>query len=344
MSNCKNARKNMSAYIDNLLSQSEKLSFEEHIKKCCKCKKELAEFQEILSLTNNFNVQAPDPFTANVMQKIEKEAVHKKKFSLYSLPKYATAFAAVFLFAVVLKTPVMNYFEKSYIENENVQKQSTAYVTKADEIENNGNVENDINIENNIKIESSGKLDGNNEVENNNNIKSSVKESIPKSGAIESTTKDAQKQNSSGKASNGQKQAENEQNQENAESFLQYDAASNVDMALRIAPKAFDTAQDEVIENKKASGGGNDMQTADLMPNETTTIYTSITLDEAKIKLENALGYEVFVLNDEISLKLSNTEYKSLCNALCKDNDFEGFDNKLNSQSINVVIISKFSN
>ena len=50
MISCSDVQENICAYIDNELDENERLSFEEHIKNCAECKKELDEMSRIVAL------------------------------------------------------------------------------------------------------------------------------------------------------------------------------------------------------------------------------------------------------------------------------------------------------
>ena len=57
--NCKKAKKLMSAYIDDMLSDSKKSVFEAHLEHCESCKNEFLALKEIILLTGNIKFTAP---------------------------------------------------------------------------------------------------------------------------------------------------------------------------------------------------------------------------------------------------------------------------------------------
>lgn len=71
MINCENFNENICAYIDNELNIEERLSFEEHIKICRECKRELEEMARVVSLCNSLPQQElPAEFKAELREKL----------------------------------------------------------------------------------------------------------------------------------------------------------------------------------------------------------------------------------------------------------------------------------
>jgi len=71
MTSCLNARDNICAYIDQELNEEEKLCFEEHIKKCGACRRELEEMTRIVGLCTGLPQQElPADFSAELHEKL----------------------------------------------------------------------------------------------------------------------------------------------------------------------------------------------------------------------------------------------------------------------------------
>lgn len=79
MYNCSKIQKNLSAYIDNELSDEEKLKVDKHLSICLKCRKEfelLKEISKIISIKVDKvkeTCRAPDYIYYSIKQKIKRE-------------------------------------------------------------------------------------------------------------------------------------------------------------------------------------------------------------------------------------------------------------------------------
>ena len=57
---CHNWKDMMMGYLDNELDQEQKIKFEEHLKGCPECKKELEEFKTLKSITDDVSLAEPE--------------------------------------------------------------------------------------------------------------------------------------------------------------------------------------------------------------------------------------------------------------------------------------------
>jgi hypothetical protein len=77
--NCENMKELLNAYIDNLLSGSEREAVEEHIASCPSCREELDELMHAVKLVRSLDRIVPPPwFSEQVMINIRKEEEKKK--------------------------------------------------------------------------------------------------------------------------------------------------------------------------------------------------------------------------------------------------------------------------
>jgi len=82
MTSCLNARDNICAYIDQELNEEEKLCFEEHIKNCSACRRELEEMTRIVGLCTRLpQRELPADFNAELHEKLLAVAGRQEKGS-----------------------------------------------------------------------------------------------------------------------------------------------------------------------------------------------------------------------------------------------------------------------
>jgi len=80
MTGCVNVRDNICAYIDNELSEEERHSFEEHIRSCSECSRELEDMTRIVDLCASLpQKELPDDFAAELHEKLLAVAERQKK-------------------------------------------------------------------------------------------------------------------------------------------------------------------------------------------------------------------------------------------------------------------------
>lgn len=89
MINCKNFKENICEYIDNELSSKERLSFDEHVKNCRECKRELDEMAQIVGLCKELPQQElPADFKTELHEKLVAVAGrHENKIISIKKPK-----------------------------------------------------------------------------------------------------------------------------------------------------------------------------------------------------------------------------------------------------------------
>jgi hypothetical protein len=106
MINCKNFRENVCAYIDNELNIKERLSFDEHVRSCRECKRELDEMTQIIGLCTDLPQQElPVDFKAELHEKLvtvadrqgSKVISIKKPNGFHFLRTFATIAAGLLL-------------------------------------------------------------------------------------------------------------------------------------------------------------------------------------------------------------------------------------------------------
>jgi hypothetical protein len=98
MINCDKYKEMISLYIDNLLDEKEKSRFEEHMKNCSSCRKELHEIQLLVSLCSNLPVEdLPPNFGQKLHDKLLKAGEGNRKVKITSLfdSRYAKVFSTL---------------------------------------------------------------------------------------------------------------------------------------------------------------------------------------------------------------------------------------------------------
>lgn len=316
MKDCKYFKNNMSLYIDNMLSDAQKNEFDAHFKICSSCKKEIEELKSIASVLSNIKTQAPDNLTQNVMSKIEN--IHTKKQNvLLPFSRYATALIAVFLLVAILKTPVMEYFEKDYIENTPepiTTQQDYQHPVKA--IENNDEQK---------KEEITKIKDNTTDI----NIKNQPVANIEKSE--NATVKSVKRNIIKDKETNNkeQKPLQEEAKKEEAPSVARMMPAIAEEKAI---PQTEETIQPE---NYSIAMAAFDAENREI------NITTNLSLDDAITLINSSLNKDFSASEDKIEITLSYDEYTYLHDILKDNTSFFGFENINFGEDVNIVILSK---
>lgn len=318
MKDCKYFKNNMSAYIDNMLSDAKKKEFDEHLKICPLCKKETEELKSIAFILSSIKKEAPDNLTKNVMAKIEN--IHtKQKCAFLPFYRYATAFVAIFLLVVVLKTPVMEYFEKDYIENapittqDNYEHPLKPYENTNEEIKKESIEIKEDTADLNIKNESY------NSTKNNETQKiKSVKRDI-----IKNQENDDKEQ-----------KPYQEEEKEEAPSMAKLMPAIEEEKALDKInpPQSKEIANAENYSLKMAAFDEE---------NKKINITTTLSLDEAISLINSVINKEFSPSEEKIEITLSYDEYTYLYETLKDNTSFSGFENINFGEDVNIVILSK---
>ncbi|MGI6669595.1 MAG: zf-HC2 domain-containing protein [Acetivibrionales bacterium] len=106
MASCFDTRENICAYIDNVLDADERRSFEEHIRDCRDCRRELEEMKRITRLCNELpQLELPSGFKAELHEKLLAVASSRNKLikfgrrskTLFSIRTYASIAAGILL-------------------------------------------------------------------------------------------------------------------------------------------------------------------------------------------------------------------------------------------------------
>ncbi len=117
--NCKDFDLYASAYIDNMISDEEKLDFENHINKCENCKVAFQNLKIIVKSTNNIEeVELPQNFSDELRQKLEAENTCKSENKFPNKIKILTGVVAGLLITVMSLSLLNNY-----LINQNMDKQ-----------------------------------------------------------------------------------------------------------------------------------------------------------------------------------------------------------------------------
>lgn len=99
--NCKDFQLYSSAYIDNMLSDKDKLSFENHIKECKNCRIALSNLKLIVESTNKLEeIGLPESFSKELGEKLKKLEGPKSNF-LFRGKKILRNIAAALLIAII---------------------------------------------------------------------------------------------------------------------------------------------------------------------------------------------------------------------------------------------------
>ena len=75
---CATMHEMMSGYLDDELDDAETKRFDEHIKSCAECRRELTEMTEVISVTSELGIEEPeeevwDEFLGNVYHRLERK-------------------------------------------------------------------------------------------------------------------------------------------------------------------------------------------------------------------------------------------------------------------------------
>uniref|UniRef100_A0A7C6AGE5 Zinc-finger domain-containing protein n=1 Tax=candidate division WOR-3 bacterium TaxID=2052148 RepID=A0A7C6AGE5_UNCW3 len=98
MKNCKN-KKRILDYIENLMLQEEKVSFEKHLNECEECRQELSGYRKLYELIDKDEISLPEKeFFERIKKNIRKEEIPLKK----PLWKFLGVLAPVFGLVIFL--------------------------------------------------------------------------------------------------------------------------------------------------------------------------------------------------------------------------------------------------
>ncbi len=99
MTSCADVRNNISAYADNELDINERMSFEEHVKNCPECKRELDEMLQIIRLCSSMPLEPlPEGFRVELHEKLTAVAARNNNVRSIDRPKktlHAKTFASI---------------------------------------------------------------------------------------------------------------------------------------------------------------------------------------------------------------------------------------------------------
>ena len=348
--NCKKAKKLMSAYIDDMLSDSKKSAFEAHLEHCESCKNELLALKEIILLTGNIKFTAPADFTKEVCGKLNSP-IHKKSFSIPRFGVYGTAAAAfVILAAIAMGNPVWEEYKDRISPNdtsavqeidknkeiENVKKEDKS-VKKEDKEEETGKTEHTITSNEKPSLQAQkpavSEQNGENNADNtkteaalNPDLSATVQEdnsAAPTSESIENKTFDEKKSRA---YDNGDDAA--------VQSQISVFTAEN-DFDLSAAPDA----QVGSASSFRMAVGGSMNSTDDSSEKAYITVNSDLNLAETEKIIGDILGFEVKGENNVINLSITAEEYTHLAESLSENENFEGFV-KINNE--NIIEISIF--
>ncbi|MCC5911762.1 MAG: DUF4349 domain-containing protein [Clostridiaceae bacterium] len=115
--NCKDFENTISLYIDDVLDEKEKQSFEEHLHQCEACREEYSNFQILIDTIGEIQeVELPEDFQEQLGQKLRKEKANKSKAT--SKWKIIGGVAAALFITVVSATMLPNLSsDKSTLES-----------------------------------------------------------------------------------------------------------------------------------------------------------------------------------------------------------------------------------
>ena len=343
--NCKKAKKLMSAYIDDMLSDSKKSAFEAHLEHCESCKNEFLDLKEIILLTGNIKFTAPADFTKEVCGKLNSP-IHKKSFSIPRFGVYGTAAAAfVILAAIAMGNPVWEEYKNRISPN------NTSAVQKIDE---NKEIE---NVKKEDKEKETGKTEQtitSSEKPSLQAEKSPVSEQNDKNIEVNANTKAAaalnpdlsatvQEDNSSAPTSESIENKTFDEKKSRAYDNGD-DAAVQPQMSVFTAENDFDSsaapdAQVGSASSFRMAAGGSMNGTDDSSEKAYITVNSGLNLAETEKIIGDILGFEVKGENNVIKLSLTAEEYTHLAESLSENENFEGFV-KINNE--NIIEISIF--
>lgn len=349
--NCKKAKKLMSAYIDDMLSDSKKSAFEAHLEHCESCKNEFLALKEIILLTGNIKFTAPADFTKEVCGKLNSP-IHKKSFSIPRFGVYGTAAAAfVILAAIAMGNPVWEEYKDRISPND---------TSAVQEIDKNKEIENvkkeDKNVKKEDKEEQTSKTEQtitSNEKPSLQAQKPTVSEQNGENNADNTKTEAAlntdvsaniQEDNSAAPANESI-----ENNTFNEKKSRAYDnggdnAAVQSQISVFTAENDFDSSNSPDAQVGSASSfrmaaGGSMNSTDDSSEKSCVTVNSALNLAETEKIIGDILGFEVKGENNVINLSITAEEYTHLAESLSENENFEGFV-KINNE--NIIEISIF--
>jgi len=113
--NCKKWKKFINEYIDDLLSEDQRTSFESHMTKCSDCSREVHELREVVSMVKTLSQKdLPNDFEFKLRRAIETDELRKtvlarKRIDYSGIIKWAGAAAAIFLIMFGVLTDRLNF-------------------------------------------------------------------------------------------------------------------------------------------------------------------------------------------------------------------------------------------
>ncbi len=369
--NCKKAQRLMSAYVDNMLSESEKNSFELHISGCESCKKELELIKETAALSAGLKFAAPENFTKEVCEKINsvsEENVSKEERG-FAVPfkKYGTVFAAfVILAAVAFANPVWEEYKnrtaKSGISTNETSKDGgeSAYTknsTASDVVKTETGTadnadKNTVNDKQTDKALISGEKEeinnGSNTKKNaeikhniseNTDLQTSPERSVPNSENADNENADNENLrvfSVYGEDAENKTSAPDERNAKSKTDCADTDAEPfSATLFIGESSAADDPAQDAPSSKRASGGSGNFYDIVKI------SVQSHLDLAETESIISEILGFEVMGSNGEIELLLTNEEFAKLADSLKDDADFEGFDVDFGKNDVEILIFTK---
>lgn len=344
--NCKKAKKLMSAYIDDMLSDSKKSAFEAHLEHCESCKNEFLDLKEIILLTGNIKFTAPADFTKEVCGKLNSP-IHKKSFSIPRFGVYGTAAAAfVILAAIAMGNPVWEEYKNRISPND------TSAVQKIDE---NKEIENVKKEDKEKETEKTEQTINSSEKPSLQAEKPPVSEQNDKNIADNANTKaeaalnpdvsaTVQEDNSAALANESIENKTFDEKQLRAYDNGDDNAAVQPQMSAFTAENDFDLSAAPDAQVGSASSfrmavGGSMNGTDDSSEKAYITVNSGLNLAETEKIIGDILGFEVKGENNVIKLSLTAEEYAHLAASLSENENFEGFV-KINNE--NIIEISIF--
>lgn len=364
--NCKKAQRLMSAYVDNMLSDSEKDSFELHISGCESCKKELELIKETAALAAGLKFAAPENFTKEVCEKINsvsEENISKEERG-FAVPfkKYGTVFAAfVILAAVAFANPVWEEYKnrtaKSGISTNETSKDggesaytknstaSDAVKTKTGTADNTD--KNTVNDKQTDKALISGEKE---EINNGANTKKNaeIRHNISENTDLQTSpersvpnSENADNENLRvfsvyGEDAENKTSAPNERNAKSKTDCADTDAEPfSATSFIGESSAANDLAQDAPSSKQASGGSGNFYDIVKI------SVQSHLDLGETESIISEILGFEVMGANGEIEILLTNEEFAKLSDNLKNNADFEGFDVDFGKNDVEILIFTK---
>lgn len=314
MKECKHFKKNISAYVDNMLTNTQKQKFEAHLKACSSCQKEVDKLKSIIEFSSSLSVKAPDVFTKNVMEKIEN--LHSEKPKILPYARYASALVAIFLAVVVLKTPVMDYFEKNYVDTPKIQTTQNTIQSTVKEVETTQEEKEEVKaFDKNTDLAKA--IQPKQGISDIQNVKEDKIESVP-SDATESAPL----------------------NEDNQQTF-EFEAVQIAEPA-KYKMKSIGEVNTAIIIEETTENENDGISMASSKPyNVTLNIETTLSAKETLDIINSTLKTDYTENEGKIEILLSFDDYTLLYETLKDNTSFSGFENVNFGEDVNIVILSK---